>query len=86
GTLYCLQYGSVWTSPNDTPRHLSDMRSCYAAMRPFVSGAAYVNYCDLDLADWQTAYWGQNLTRLKQIKSSFDPDNVFHHAQSVPLA
>jgi FAD binding domain-containing protein/berberine-like enzyme len=86
GTLYCLQYGSVWTSPNDTPRHLSEMRSCYAAMRPFVSGAAYVNYCDLDLADWQTAYWGQNLTRLKQIKSSFDPDNVFHHAQSVPLA
>jgi hypothetical protein len=62
------------------------MRSCYAAMRPYVSGAAYVNYCDLDLADWQNAYWGQNLTRLKQIKSSFDPDNVFSHAQSVPLA
>jgi hypothetical protein len=86
GTLYCLQYGSDWTSPSDTPRHLSDMRSCYAAMRPYVSGAAYVNYCDLDLADWQSAYWGQNLTRLKQIKSSFDPDNVFRHAQSVPLA
>ena len=86
GTLYCLQYGSDWTSPSDTPRHLSDMRSCYAAMRPYVSGAAYVNYCDLDLADWQNAYWGQNLTRLKQIKSSFDPDNVFRHAQSVPLA
>jgi hypothetical protein len=86
GTLYCLQYGSVWTNPNDTPQHLSEMRSCYAAMRPFVSGAAYVNYCDLDLADWQKAYWGQNLTRLKQIKSSFDPDNVFRHAQSVPLA
>lgn len=86
GTLYCLQYGSVWTNPNDTPQHLSEMRSCYAAMRPFVSGAAYVNYCDLDLADWQNAYWGQNLTRLKQIKSSFDPDNVFRHAQSVPLA
>jgi hypothetical protein len=72
GTLYC--------------RHLSDMRSCYAAMRPYVFGAAYVNYCDLDLADWQNAYWGQNLTRLKQIKSSFDPNNVFRHAQSVPLA
>jgi hypothetical protein len=86
GTLYCLQYGADWTSPSDTPRHLSDMRSCYAAMRPYVSGAAYVNYCDLDLADWQNAYWGQNLTRLKQIKSSFDPDNVFRHAQSVPLA
>ena len=86
GTLYCIQYGSDWTNPDDTPQHLSEMRSCYAAMRPYVSGAAYVNYCDLDLADWQNAYRGQNLTRLKQIKSTFDPDNVFRHAQSVPLA
>jgi hypothetical protein len=86
GTLYCLQYGSIWIDPSDTPQRLSEMRSCYAAMRPYVSGAAYVNYCDLDLTDWQNAYWGQNLTRLKQIKSAFDPDNVFRHAQCVPLA
>jgi FAD/FMN-containing dehydrogenase len=32
------------------------------------------------------AYWGANLARLKQVKSAFDPDNVFHHAQSVPLS
>ena len=53
---------------------------------PYVSGAAYVNYCDLDLIDYPSAYWGQNLTRLKQIKSVFDPGNIFKHAQSVPLA
>jgi hypothetical protein len=86
GTLFCLQYASDWTDAGDTQQHLTEMRSCYAAMRPYVSGAAYVNYCDLDLTDWQNAYWGQNLTRLKQIKSAFDPDNVFRHAQSVPLA
>lgn len=84
--LYCLQYGSTWTSPSDTPQRLDEMRQCYAAMRPYVSGAAYVNYCDLDLPDYPVAYWGQNLFRLKQIKSAFDPDNVFKHAQSVPLA
>jgi FAD/FMN-containing dehydrogenase len=86
GTLFCLQYGSVWTSPADTPKRLDDMRQFYATMRPYVSGAAYVNYCDTDLPDWATAYWGQNLPRLQQIKSSFDPDNVFHHAQSIPLS
>jgi hypothetical protein len=62
------------------------MRGVYAAMRAYVSGAAYVNYCDLDLADWQDAYWGANLARLRAIKSAFDPDNVFRHAQSVPPA
>ncbi len=85
-TLFCVQYGSNWTSPNDTPQRLNEMRQCYAAMRPYVSGAAYVNYCDLDLTDYPSAYWGRNLTRLKQIKSAFDPGNVFKHAQSVPLA
>jgi hypothetical protein len=85
GTLFCLQYGSVWMSPGDTPKRLDEMSQFYATMRPYVSGAAYVNYCDTDLKDWPDAYWGQNLARLKQIKSAFDPSNVFHHTQSVPL-
>jgi hypothetical protein len=85
GTLYCLQYGADHFSAAETAQRLAAMRTFYAAMRPYVSGAAYVNYCDLDLADYATAYWGQNLPRLKQIKSAFDPGNVFKHAQSVPL-
>lgn len=85
GTLFCLQYGSVWSNAGDTQNRLNEMREFYATMRPYVSGAAYVNYCDTDLTDWPNAYWGQNLTRLKQIKSTFDPSNVFRHAQSVPL-
>lgn len=87
GILFCLQYGSDWTNPSETPQRLQDMQTFYAAMRPYVSGAAYVNYCDLDLgANFPAAYWGDNLARLKRIKSAFDPDNVFRHAQSVPLA
>lgn len=85
GTLFAIQYGSQWSSAVDTPARLTDMRGLYAAMRPYVSGAAYVNYCDLDLSDWQDAYWSANLARLKRIKSAFDPDDVFRHAQSVPL-
>jgi FAD/FMN-containing dehydrogenase len=86
GTLFCMQYGASWTNANDTPQRLADMGAVYAAMRPYVSGQSYVNYCDLDLTDWQNAYWGANLARLKQIKKTFDPDNVFRHAQSIPPA
>lgn len=86
GTLFCLQYGSVWDDPVDTPKRLDDMRQFYVSLRPYMSGGAYVNYCDLDLADYATAYWGANLPRLKQIKGAFDPSNVFRHAQSVPSA
>jgi FAD/FMN-containing dehydrogenase len=85
GTLFCLQYGSVWNGPADTQARLDDMRQFYGSLRPFMSGGAYVNYCDLGLPDYATAYWGANLPRLRQIKTAFDPDNVFKHAQSVPL-
>ena len=54
-------------------------------MRAHVSGGAYVNYCDLELTDWANAYWGANLARLREIKKAVDPDNLFRHAQSVPL-
>jgi hypothetical protein len=86
GTQYCIQYGTDQFTAAETAQRLAAMRTFYAAMRPYVSGAAYVNYCDLDLPDYPTAYWGENLPRLKQIKSAFDPGNVFRHAQSVPLA
>lgn len=79
---YCLQYVCAW-SDNRAAEHLEDMRELYAAMRPAMSGGAYVNYCDVDLADWAQAYWGENLARLRQIKSAVDPTNVFRHAQSV---
>lgn len=85
-TQFSLQYATYWTDPADTPRRLAMLRKFYAAMRPHVSGGAYVNYCDADLDDWPTAYWGQNLARLKRIKTAFDPDNVFQHRQSVPSA
>jgi FAD/FMN-containing dehydrogenase len=37
----------------------------------------------LDLPDWAMSYWGANLSRLRQIKSQYDPNNIFRHAQSV---
>jgi hypothetical protein len=83
GTLFGIQYVTTWSNANETATRLAEMRSLYNAMRAYVSGGAYVNYCDLDLVDWPQAYWGQNLPRLKQIKSAFDPKNLFTHAQSV---
>jgi hypothetical protein len=84
-TLACLQYYSAWQSPAATAPRLRGMRALYAALRPYMSGGAYCNYCDLDLPHWPEAYWGRHVTKLRQIKRAYDPDNVFHHPQSIPV-
>ena len=86
-TLYSIQYYMEWQSPGASDANIAMMRTLYASMRPYVSGGAYVNYCDLDLGNgFARAYWGDNLPRLMKIKAAVDPKNVFRHAQSVPLS
>jgi FAD/FMN-containing dehydrogenase len=84
-STYCIQYYSQWGGPSDTAQRLQLSRAVYTAMRPFVSGSCYVNYCDTDVTDFAPAYWGGNLARLRQVKAQHDPANLFRHAQSVPL-
>jgi hypothetical protein len=67
------------------PGRLASMKALYDSLRPYFSGHAYVNYPDLDLKDYATAYWGDNLARLKKVKAAVDPDNLFRHAQSIPV-
>jgi hypothetical protein len=86
GMLYSVQYYASWADPAETPARLAAVRAVYDALHPYMSGGAYVNYCDLDLADWQQAYWGANLQRLRTVKRAVDPTNLFRHAQSVPPA
>ncbi len=84
--LCSLQYYSQWDSAHETEAKLTGLRKFHDAMRPYVSGAAYFNYCDLDIKNYARAYWGANLERLVTVKQTYDPSNVFRHAQSVPLS
>ncbi|MGO4442113.1 FAD-binding oxidoreductase [Mycobacterium sp. 2YAF39] len=52
------------------------------ALRPYVNGA-YVNVPNAGMPDWETAYWGSNVDRLRTVKAKYDPDNVFSYEQSV---
>ncbi|KAE8152887.1 hypothetical protein BDV25DRAFT_137436 [Aspergillus avenaceus] len=45
--------------------------------------AAYVNYLDKSLENWREAYFGDNYPKLQQVKSAWDPDNVFRFAMGI---
>lgn len=61
------------------------LEAWYATMRPYASGQAYQNYIDPYLPDWAHAYYGENLPRLQRVKAKWDPDDVWHFRQSIPL-
>ena len=68
-----------------TPKAQAWIAEFSQALRPYVNGA-YVNVPNIGMADWETAYWGSNLDRLRQIKAKYDPRNIFQYEQSVPPA
>lgn len=87
-----LQYQTYWQSPADDDANLDWIRCFYEAMygpagpvSDDVTDGCYVNYPDVDLADWQTLYYKSAYARLQQAKLRWDPHDVFNHRQSIEL-
>ena len=83
---FLIAYQTNWTSADDDQENLDWAENIYAAMSPYVTGGAYVNIPDRTLRDWPWAYFGANLPRLMKVKRAYDPDNVFHFPQSIPVS
>jgi len=72
-----------WADPADTDRETAWVRGTYAAARPHLDGTSYSNFMDGDEAtDEETAY-GATLRRLREVKSAWDPENLFHLNQNI---
>ncbi len=80
---------ALW-EPEDDPEliaaNLAWLEAFHAAMQPFLSGGAYQNFTDRAQVDWQHAYYGVNFDRLVDVKRTWDPANLFHFAQSIPVS
>ena len=86
--LFSAQYTANWNASDSASSIAAKqtwLTDLWQSMRQFASGAAYQNYIDPDLANWQQAYYGDNLSRLQHVKATYDPGNLFHFAQSIPL-
>lgn len=91
--LFYAEPGAGWGSRGGTPAAADPLTPVCeswiadftAALAPYVNGA-YVNVPNAGMPDWETAYWGAGVDRLRVIKAKYDPHNVFRFEQSIQPA
>jgi FAD/FMN-containing dehydrogenase len=75
-----------WMDPAQGPATTAWVRETFAAVQPFAGARRYMNYlgADEDSGGVAAAAYGANLSRLRQLKKRYDPDNVFHLNVNIP--
>ena len=72
-----------WEDPSEDARRMDSARRYARTMDAFASGA-YVNVLGDDgAAGLRRAYTDEKLSRLRSVKDSYDPGNVFHLNQNI---
>ncbi len=78
--LFLLKHGVLLGSSASAERRKnarSWIRTAWATTHPYGSDRAYQGFPDPDLVNSAEAYYGTNLPRLKRVKATYDPENVF---------
>jgi FAD/FMN-containing dehydrogenase len=73
---------NVWTHPADDERMIAAGRAFATAMRPYSTGAAYLNFT-LEPDRVRDAYGDEKYARLQALKDRYDPCNLFRLNQNI---
>ena len=75
---WCVHPFGLWDDPGDDERAKRWARDVRADLRPWASGAVYLNFIGDEGQDRVVAGFGrENYERLAAIKARYDPENVF---------
>lgn len=82
-SIFYSEPGAAWSGADATGVNLAWVEDFRNALRPYIEGG-YVNVPDVAIADWGETYYGPHFERLREIKSKYDPTEVFNFEQSIP--
>ncbi|MFJ3585400.1 FAD-binding oxidoreductase [Streptomyces sp. NPDC090127] len=75
---------ATWVDPADDERARQWVRDVRADMRPWSTGAVYLNFIGAEGEGRVVAGFGaENLRRLAAVKATYDPDNVFRFNHNI---
>jgi Berberine and berberine like len=83
---YDLLILAQWSEPGRTDEHVGWARTAFAALRPHLEDAVYVNNLGTEGPERVRSAYGPNHARLAALKRTYDPANVFRLNQNVPPA
>jgi len=76
---------SIWMDPSTTDQNITWTQETFAAMQPFAAERQYVNYqgADESAQDQVRRAYGPNYDRLVELKTKYDPENLFRLNQNI---
>jgi FAD/FMN-containing dehydrogenase len=86
GAPFIVNFMGDWRDRQETPRHVAWVRDGWARLAPTSTGAVYPNYLGQEEHDADRlvrSAFGSNYERLVEIKTRYDPVNVFRLNQNI---
>jgi FAD/FMN-containing dehydrogenase len=81
---YVLNVAGSWEQAADDARNIAWARAAWNDMRPFGTGGTYLNFLNADEGGDRTeAALGRGLERLAEVKTKWDPGNVFRTNRNI---
>lgn len=81
---YVINITASWELANDDRVNIEWAREAWADMRPFSTGGTYINFLTADEGPERIeAALGKGLQRLAELKSKWDPENVFRTNRNI---
>ncbi|MFZ5967393.1 MAG: FAD-binding oxidoreductase [Bacillota bacterium] len=79
---YIMAVSSTWEEDAEAPIHKEWVAKGFDYIKHLTTGS-YVNFPYSKLRDYERAYYGEYVERLRSIKEEYDPCNVFNFPQSI---
>lgn len=80
---FATALGPSWPDPSDSARNIEWGKAYYSALQPYCEEGGYVNFMSADDQGRVRANYRQNYDRLVQVKTAYDPTNMFQINQNI---
>jgi FAD/FMN-containing dehydrogenase len=80
---FVLNVHGRWSNPDRDQACIGWARDLFDAAAPFATGGVYVNFMTQEEGDRVRAAYGSNYARLVELKTKYDPTNLFRMNQNI---